>query len=297
VDPFTLDPRIRVGGTQVPATAATQAYKLHVPFAFWQAALNDDMVFAPSSDQLRIPGQKITLDLGAQAQAGGTAVLTSGTANVIVTDVKLYAVLVEQQSDDGRQKVPHIGPAWQAKQRTVTQQRDTDSTPHLPLLLADERAFATVEAQCGYFTVERDEKAGPKRVSPSELAMDYTASQFPASAIPNAYDVTSHALGGVVLTPLIWVQRDATDYDWPMCYRSRVIDQTPASGGSPNATHLDVRILPIDLSGTQDQMRNLLDARKDTSVTSLDQLHVRGGGSPGNNKAKLFKGRYLAKAA
>lgn len=293
-DAAVLDPTFRVA-SNVAANAAATTHRLWIRFPFWHRQLNDDNAWCPSSDQLALNNQTAVFECGATA-SGGTVALINGTALVNITDVKLFAEMAPAAHEDGKPYVPHVGNAHEVKQRTVTSQRDVVEAPHLPVFVADERSPATVDVQVSDVSIDIDGRRMTEKAAPSALAQCFVGSQVPEPALPSTVDVTSHSLGGIVLTPLLWLGQDATEYEWKPAERGRVINFTLASGGSAAATHLDARILPIDDEGTQNQMRELIAARG-LSVDSLDQLAVRGGGAPGNTKNKRFKGRYIARTA
>ena len=108
------DPQAKIG-TALTTTAFTVKLAIKIPFCV--RSLEVPETFSPCSDQINLPGSKVDLDT--QGDALTTVALTSGAGTVVVTDVKLYAVL---------NQVPllHAGPPHIWKTKAISQTIDTE---------------------------------------------------------------------------------------------------------------------------------------------------------------------------
>lgn len=276
-DPFTESLKIGQGTTTTPV-----AYKLKLEIPFIHKALDYPEMFCPYSDQLNLAGTKIDIDTGSASLT--TISVGGGASTVVVTDVKLFMVGVPVA-------VPHVGPAMYYKSKSISQNLDIEYGPACDIFVADERAFATTEVQVQTYEILRDQRSGPKNISPTNLAQTYArwGTNLDAAA---PLDITANTTGTQV-TPFIFLNSAIRSTEWqlPFYMQNRTVRQNLASGGSPNATFLFWQVRPIN--EVQQQMIAIA-AANGIAVSSVDQLIVRGGGGADNDVNKLFKGRYIA---
>jgi len=277
---------LRVGATIPGSGSAVLPTKSKFIIPFTQRGLEMPEMFAPSTDQGNLPNSKIDIDTtGTQL----TATLTVGgvVVNIVVTDVKVFAILAPVQ-------VSHVGPLMLWRSKTIVAVQDVETGMALDLLVADERVSSTVEVQVTQISVIRDNRMSPRNVSPTHLAQHFGETQFPYDGVLPV-DLTTNGIG-FQITPSIWIAGDirATEWQWPVWVVQRIYYQNLASGGSPNATLLFWQVRPFpEVQANVVQLVNQFQI----GLSSLDQLAVRGGGASDNDINKLFKGRFLQKAA
>lgn len=278
-DTFTESLKI---GTVTTTTPAAFKLKLEIPFVC--KGLDFPEMFAPYSDQLNLAGTKIDLDTGS---ASLTTISIGGQASTVtVTDVKLFMVGVPVA-------VPHVGPAMYWRTKAVSQNIDIEYGPACDIFVADERAFATTEVQVQTYEILRDNRSGPKNISPTNLAQTFARWAVALDAAA-PLDLTSNSTGSQ-FTPFIFLNGAVRSTEWqlPFYMQNRTVRQNLASAGSPNATFLFWQVRPITEVSAQ---AIALAAANGIMISSLDQLVTRGGGGADNNVAKMFKGRYIATA-
>lgn len=277
-DPATQNLRVGQGTTTTPAP-----FKLKFTVPFIHRGLDYPEVFAPYSDQLNLAGTKFDIDTGSTSLT--TLSIGGQASTVTVTDVKMFMVGLPVA-------VPHCGPAMYWRSKAISQNIDIEYGPALDVFVADERAFATTEVQVQTYEIIRDGRSGPKNISPTNLATLY--GEFGTGSADGILplDITTNTVGFSV-TPFIFMDSvvRATEWQWPFYMQNRTLRQNLQSAGSPNATLLFWQVRPVN--EVQVQMINLA-ASNGISISTLDQLIVRGGGGADNDVNKLFKGRFIA---
>jgi hypothetical protein len=283
--------------TQWPAAAgAAQAFKVCLPFTFYDSNLEFPNVGCPSSLQLNRDGVEVNLETDA-ANIGvvGTAtlVLTSGSLNVTVGAIKLYATTSKVPAD-------YVAPTQYQRTRRLTQQPDTEKGPFWERFLAIETDPLTYEAQVSSITIEIDQVTGHRNAAPTEYAALFgaTAQQdgiLPLDIVKNSlngpFTPSSNQAGtsGLTVTPLMWQDGQAQDdeSEWNIARDYRTITMNLASAGDPTATLLYWRTAPIDEA--RDLIRTMLSERGLAGV-SFDDLAVKGG-----DAQAMFKPRWFAR--
>jgi hypothetical protein len=290
------DARYGQTADQVPANASPAAWKMPLLLDFCHRGLDTPNMFAPSSDQLNVPGTQINIDTGSGNL--GALVLTNGTAIISVSQFRIYVL---QAPTD----YAYVAPVQEMKNFTIGQNAHVESEPMVELFLGDERDPATTETNWANVSVTRDGNVEPRSITPTALAQMYNDTNGTNDAL-QPVDLTRNTLGGTgsIFTPYTWISghKRATEREWPVSYKYRRLEALLASGGTQTAQLLRRRVRPLAMS--IGHVRSVFDQyRAQGGLDAVDpgqllaQLAVRGFGGADNGLHEMFKARQMAQRA
>ena len=274
---------LRIGQALTTTPVAFQlTYK--IPFCF--RGLEVPEIFAPSTDQQNLSGNKVDID---NNMTGLTTLSVAGaTCTASVTSINLYYT-------SSPSYIVKAGPPMQWRSRQIAQSQDMETGQACDLFLGFEETVAASATRLSQITCYHDGRSGPENVDPITLATIYgeTVEQMDALCPLDITGISNTTVGtqqGAQVVPLIWPDGrvGAGAYQWPTWGQSRIIYQLLASGGSAVVNLLYAVVRPIyEIQGSIVSLA----AQNGIAISSIDDLAVDGG-NDGTAMAN-FKGRLM----